>query len=139
VMRLVGRPEFIDEPWFKTGAGRARHADELDATVGGWIARHDRDEVMRAFEEAEAAVAPIYNVSDVVRDPQLQALNSIVTLPDEELGQVKMQNVMFRMLETPGLVRWPGRRLGQDNEAVYCGELGLSREHLAQLREQGVV
>ena len=41
VMRLVGRPELIDEPWFATGAGRAEHADELDEAVGGWIARHD--------------------------------------------------------------------------------------------------
>ena len=49
-----------------------------------------------------------------------------------------MQNVMVRMMGTPGRIRWPGRRLGQDNEAVY-GELGVSPERLAELREEGVV
>ncbi len=138
VMRLVGHPEYIEEPWFRTGGGRAQHADELDGAVADWIARHDRDEVIRRFEEAEAAVAPIYDVADVMNDPQYQALSSIITLPDEELGQVKMQNVLFRMLGTPGKVRWAGRKLGQDNEAVYA-QLGLTPERLAELREKGVV
>ncbi len=51
---------------------------------------------------------------------------------------MKMQNVLFRMLGTPGRIRWAGRRLGQDNEAVY-GELGVSPERLRELRERGVV
>ncbi|HUZ02177.1 MAG TPA: CoA transferase [Thermomicrobiaceae bacterium] len=138
VMRLVGRPDLIDQPWFRTGGERAEHADELDEVVGGWIARHDLDEVMRAFEEAEAAIAPIYDVADVMRDPQYAALDSIVGLPDEDLGQIRMQNVLFRMLGTPGRVRWAGRRLGQDNDAVY-GELGLSAEQVAELRTKGVI
>jgi crotonobetainyl-CoA:carnitine CoA-transferase CaiB-like acyl-CoA transferase len=137
VMRIVGRPEYVDEPWFKSGAERAKHADELDAAVGEWIARHDADEVIRVFDEAEAAVAPIYDVSDVMKDPQYQALQSIVELPDPELGHVKMQNVMFRMCGTPGAIRWPGRRLGEDNESVY-GELGISAAELAGLKELGV-
>ncbi len=138
VMRLVGHPELIDEPWFKTGAERAQHADELDAAVGGWIARHDLDEVVRVFEEAEAAVAPIYDVADVMRDPQYQALESIISLPDEDLGQVKMQNLLFRMTGTPGRIRWAGRRVGQDNDTVYA-ELGISPRRLAELKAKGVV
>ncbi len=138
VMRLVGRPEYIDEPWFRSGAERAQHADELDAAVGGWIGQHDLPEVIRAFEDAEAAVAPIYDVSDVMSDPQFQALQSIVSVPDEDFGQIKMQNVIFRMMGTPGKIRWPGRHVGQDNEAVY-GELGISRQRLAELKADGVV
>jgi crotonobetainyl-CoA:carnitine CoA-transferase CaiB-like acyl-CoA transferase len=138
VMRLVGHPEVIDEPWFKSGAERAQHADELDHYVGDWIAQRDADEVTRAFEEAQAAVAPIYDVRDVLQDPQYAALESIISVPDDELGQVKMQNVLFRMLGTPGKVRWPGRRLGQDNDEVYA-ELGVSAERLGELRAAGVV
>jgi crotonobetainyl-CoA:carnitine CoA-transferase CaiB-like acyl-CoA transferase len=138
VMRLVGRPELIEQPWFASGAERAKHADELDAAVGGWIACNSFDEVVRAFDDAEAAVAPVYDVSDVLKDPQYQALQSIIDLPDEDLGHVKMQNVLFRMLGTPGAVRWPGRRVGQDNEGVY-GEVGVSLERLADLRRKGAI
>jgi formyl-CoA transferase len=138
VMRLVGHPEVIEQPWFRGGSTRAEHADELDAMVGGWIGRHAQAEVVRAFEEAEAAVAPIYDVADVVEDPQYRALESIVSLPDDELGQVRLQNVLFRLTGTPGRIRWPGRRLGQDNAAVY-GELGIGPERVEALKARGVL
>lgn len=138
VMRLVGHPEVIAESWFGTGAGRAEHADELDAAVAAWVGERDRDEVLRAFEAADAAVAPVYDVADLMADPQVRALESIVDLPDEDLGLVKMQNVLFRMADTPGRIRWPGRRLGEDNDAVY-GELGLTAAEIDDLREKGVV
>ena len=85
-MHLVGHPEVIDEEWFAGGVTRAQHADELDAYVGDWIAERDFDEVVKAFEEAEAAVAPIYDVEDIFNDPQFQALDTRTTVDDPDLG-----------------------------------------------------
>ncbi|UCM87745.1 CaiB/BaiF CoA transferase family protein [Streptomyces marincola] len=136
VMRLVGRPEVIEEEWFATGAGRARHAAELDEAVGDWIARHDRAEVVAAFERAEAAIAPVYDIRDVLADEQYRALGSITEVPDEELGRVRMQNVLFRLSETPGAVRWAGRPHGSDTDAVLSG-LGLTDQEIAELRAEG--
>ncbi|MFD5733885.1 CaiB/BaiF CoA transferase family protein [Streptomyces sioyaensis] len=138
VMRLVGRPEVISEPWFATGAGRAEHADELDAPVADWIARHDRAEVMAAFEKAEAAVAPIYDIREVMTDPQYQALGSITEVPDDELGTVRMQNVLFRLSETPGAIRWAGRPHGADTDEVLTS-LGLTGPEIAGLRAAGAL
>ncbi|MGW2028163.1 CaiB/BaiF CoA transferase family protein [Streptomyces decoyicus] len=138
VMRLVGRPEVIDEPWFATGAGRARHADELDTAVAGWIARHDRAEVMAAFEKAEAAVAPLYDIREVMADPQYQALGSITEVPDDELGTLRMQNVLFRLSETPGAIRWAGRPHGADTDEVLAA-LGLTGPEIDGLRAAGAL
>jgi crotonobetainyl-CoA:carnitine CoA-transferase CaiB-like acyl-CoA transferase len=138
VMKLVGRPEFVDEPWFGSGAERAEHADELDAAVASWIARRDRDEVVEAFEQAQAAVAPIHDVRDVVADPQYAALNSIVTVPDDELGPLRMQNVLFRLSDTPGEIRHAGPALGQHTAEVLA-EYGVASDEVARLRERGVV
>ena len=138
VMRLVGRPEFIEEPWFQKGSERAKYADELDEAVGSWISERTTDEVVEAFEEANAAITPIYNIADIMQDPQYQALDSIITVDDSELGPIKMQNVLFRLSETPGEVKWSGPRLGEHNEEVY-GELGIDEERLEELAEKGVV
>ena len=138
VMRLVGRPEFIDEPWFQKGSERAKHADELDEAVGSWISERTTDEVVEAFEKANAAITPIYNIEDIMRDPQYQALDSIITVDDPELGPIKMQNVLFRLSETPGEVNWSGPRLGEHNEEVY-EELGVDEKRLKELAEKGVV
>lgn len=138
VMRLVGRPELIDEPWFATGADRARHADLLDAAVGDWIARRTRTEVLAAFEKAEAAVAPIQDVTDVMTDPQYQALDTITTVDDPELGALRMQNVLFRLSATPGTVRWAGRPHGADTATVLT-ELGLTPGEQSALRREGAL
>ncbi|MBQ0999949.1 CaiB/BaiF CoA transferase family protein [Streptomyces nigra] len=138
VMRLVGRPELIDEPWFATGVDRARHADVLDRAVGDWIARHTRADVLAAFEKAEAAVAPVQDIRDVMTDPQYAALDTVTTVDDPELGPLRMQNVLFRLSATPGTIRWAGRPHGADTDEVLTG-LGLSPADLAALREEGAL
>ncbi|WP_393084431.1 CaiB/BaiF CoA transferase family protein [Streptomyces sp. LN704] len=138
VMRLVGRPELIDEPWFASGADRALHADVLDEAVGAWIGRRDRSEVLEAFEKAEAAVAPIQDVTDVMEDAQYEALDTITTVADPELGPLRMQNVLFRLSSTPGSIRWAGRPHGADTDAVLT-ELGLSGTEITALRSEGAL
>ncbi|GGT23513.1 CaiB/BaiF CoA transferase family protein [Streptomyces purpureus] len=138
LMLLVGRPELIDEEWFATAAGRVAHADVLDEAVGSWIARHTRDEALAAFEKAEAAIAPVYDIRDVLADPQFQALDTITELPDPELGTIRMQNVLFRLSETPGAIRWPGRPHGADTADVLA-ELGLSPAEITSLATEGAL
>ncbi|MEV5428811.1 CoA transferase [Streptomyces sp. NPDC052701] len=138
VMRLVGRPELTDEPWFATGAGRARHADVLDEAVGTWIAAHPRGEVLAAFEKAEAAIAPVQDVRDVMADPQYQALDTVTTVDDPDLGPLRMQNVLFRLSATPGRIRWAGRPHGADTDEVLA-ELGLTPAEVAGLRAEGAL
>jgi crotonobetainyl-CoA:carnitine CoA-transferase CaiB-like acyl-CoA transferase len=138
VMRLVGHPEYIDEPWFQKGSERAKHADELDEAVGAWISDRTRDEVVEAFEEAGAAIAPIYDIEGIMNDPQYRALDSIITVEDPELGPIKMQNTLFRLSETPGDVRWSGPTIGEHNEEVY-GDLGIGKQELDELSGKGIL
>ena len=139
VMRLVGFPDLIEEPWFASGRERAKRADLLDKCVGDWIAQRDLEEVVEEFTAAQAAVAPVYDISQIMEDPQYRALDSIVEVDDPQLGRIRMQNLLFRMSETPGEVRWSGRPRGADNRQIYCEELGLSEEELADLARRGVV
>ncbi len=136
VLRLVGHPEVIDEPWFATGGGRAEHAELLDRFVSEWVAARTRDEVLEAFTEAGAAIAPVYDVADLLADPHVIARDTISTVDDEDLGPVRMQNVLFRMSATPGAIRFTGRPLGADTDAILGDELGFD---VADLRERGIV
>ncbi|MGH9357462.1 MAG: CaiB/BaiF CoA transferase family protein [Terriglobia bacterium] len=139
VMQLVGHPEVIQEGWFASAKERAQHGDELDQMVASWISAHALDEVVTAFEKAEAAVAPIYDIRQVMEDPQYKARGTITTIDDPDLGPMKMQDVMFRLSETPGRIRWAGRAKGQDNEEVYRELLGLDAARLKKLREEEVI
>lgn len=139
VMHLVGHPEVIGEPWFASGHTRAQHADELDSYVGDWIAERTREEVLAAFDEAGAAVAPVYDARDLAQDEHVRATGMLRTVDDEELGELLMHGVMWRMSRTPGDIRFTGRPLGADTDRILVEELGLDPEHVARLRDRRVV
>jgi crotonobetainyl-CoA:carnitine CoA-transferase CaiB-like acyl-CoA transferase len=139
VMRLVGRPDIVEQPWFASAGERSRNGDLLDDAVAKWIAARSLTEVTEEFERVGAALAPIYDVAQLMNDPHVKARETITTVDDEDLGPVKMQNLMFRMARTPGCIRFPGRRLGQDNDRFYRESLGLDPEHVAALQEKGVL
>jgi crotonobetainyl-CoA:carnitine CoA-transferase CaiB-like acyl-CoA transferase len=139
VLRLVGHPEVIEEPWFSSGTGRVAHVDLLDGYVADWVATRTRDEVMNAFVEAGAAIAPVYDARDIVEDPHIRATEMLIEVPDEDLGTVMMHNVMWRMSKTPGDIRFTGRALGANTDDILIGELDMDPETVTQLRAEGVI
>ena len=139
VMRLVDRPDIAEKPWFSSAGERSRRAELLDGAVGRWIAARDLAEVLAAFEAAGAAIAPVYDIEQLINDPHVQERQTITTVHDEDLGELKMQNLMFRLATTPGAIRFPGRTLGHDTEEVFAELLGLNADDVAKLRQAGVV
>ena len=139
VMRLVGHPEVIDEPWFQTGTGRAGHGDLLDEYVGSRIAERSQAEVLEAFTRVEAAIGPVCDISDLVVDEHLIARETFVRIPDEDFGDILLQNVVARLSSTPGEIGYAGRHLGADTDEILGGELGIASERLDALRARGVV
>ena len=137
VMHLVGRPDLAEADWFASGVERAAHL-EVDEAVAAWVADRTRDEVVDAFTAAEAAIAPVYDVAGLLEDPHVRAREVFVDVPHPVLGPVTQQNVLFRMSETPGGIRHPGRALGEDTDAVLA-ELGFAPEEIEELRARGTV
>jgi crotonobetainyl-CoA:carnitine CoA-transferase CaiB-like acyl-CoA transferase len=138
VMRLVGRGDVVSEPWFASAAGRVAHVEVLDGAVAAWIAARSFDEVVVAFEEAEAAVAPVYTAADLCHDPHVRSTEMLTEVVDEHFGSLLMGNVLFRMSETPGSIRFTGRELGADTDEVL-GEVGVDQSTIERLRGQGVL
>jgi crotonobetainyl-CoA:carnitine CoA-transferase CaiB-like acyl-CoA transferase len=139
VMELVGQPQVIDEPWFATGHTRAQHADLLDRYVGDWVAQRKLHEVLDEFATVGAAVAPIYDARDLSEDEHVRATRMLHTVPDDDLGEVLMHDVMWRMSETPGRIRFTGRPLGADTDAVLVDEIGIPASRIDELRRRHVV
>src|ERR1700691_4353550 len=139
VLRLVGHPEVISETWFGSGHGRAEHSDLLDGYVACWIGARSRAELIAEFEQADAAVAAVYNAEDIIADPHVRQTGMVTEVDDPDLGPMLMHNVLWRMSRTPGQIRFTGRPLGADTDAVLTGELGYDSRQVTALREQGVV
>ena len=139
VMHLVGRGEIADEPWFSQAGERVAHADLIDPPVAAWIRDRPYEQVCAAFQEAGAALAPVYDAEQLTNDPQVKDRDMITTIADEDLGPLKMQNLFFRMDKTQGSIRHGGRQLGQDTDTVLDELLGISGEKLDAMRAGGVL
>ena len=138
-VRLVGRPEIAERPWFANHAGRLRHQDELDEAIGEWIAARDAGEVVAAFSEAGAAIAPILDISGIVKDPQFVHNETITTVEDPVLGPVRMQNLVGRLSATPGGVQTTGPALGQHNSDILGDLIGYGEAEMRHMAEEGVI
>jgi crotonobetainyl-CoA:carnitine CoA-transferase CaiB-like acyl-CoA transferase len=112
VMALVGAG---DDERFTTFAGRVEHRAEVDALVAGWIGARPLDEVLAAFEAADAAIAPVLSMADIAGDPHYRARSAIT-----EVDGTPMQGLIARLSATPGAIRWAGRPLGADTDEVLA-------------------
>jgi crotonobetainyl-CoA:carnitine CoA-transferase CaiB-like acyl-CoA transferase len=135
----LGRPELADDPRFRTNADRLRHRAELDALIAAEVGARDADELRALFDRHEVGAAPIYSIADVFADPHFQARETIVAVPDEELGPLRIQTVVPRFSATPGGIDRAGPALGADNAEVYGEWLGLDAAALARLKAAGVI
>lgn len=110
VLELIG---VGDDPRFQTFSDRVEHRAELDAIVSGWIVARSSKDVLSSFEDAHAAIAPVYSMADVVSDPHIVEREAII-----EVDGIRMQAPIARMSKTPPHVRHAGRTLGADTSEV---------------------
>jgi crotonobetainyl-CoA:carnitine CoA-transferase CaiB-like acyl-CoA transferase len=139
VMRIIGRDDLIEQPWFSDHAGRLEHTEELDELIQAWVGTRTTEEVLAAFAEYEGAIAPIYSIADIFEDEHFADRGTITTIPHPQLGPLQMQNVIPRLTETPGRIDHPGAALGEHNADILGDELGLSAHELAELAAEGVI
>ena len=139
VFSAIGRPDMIDDPRFNTNQNRLQHRDEVDEIIGKWVREHTQEEALQIFREADAAVAPIYDSSQVVRDEHFIQRGSIVTVDDPELGKIRMQGIFPKIINQSGQIKWTGaHKIGAHTDEVLQ-ELGISREEIETLRKNSVI
>jgi crotonobetainyl-CoA:carnitine CoA-transferase CaiB-like acyl-CoA transferase len=135
----MGQPELADHPDYRDHEARGRHMGQLDDLIAAWTAQLSAEEVVRRLEAAGVPASKMYSARDMMADPHFAARGNIVTLPHPTLGDFPMQGVVPKLSATPGSVRTLGPELGQHNQEVYGGVLGLSAERLSELEAAGVI
>lgn len=138
LFRAMGRADLIDDPRFRGNADRVRHAGELDAIIGAFIAERTQAENVAFFEEAEVTIGPIYDIAQILDDPHVVERELVADYPDPEMGAFPMHHVVPRLGGTPGSIRTPAPRLGEHSRTLL-GELGLDDAAYAELLASGVV
>jgi crotonobetainyl-CoA:carnitine CoA-transferase CaiB-like acyl-CoA transferase len=137
--KAVEREDMIDDPRYKENTDRLERSDEVNGAVGAWIERRTLAQVVERFEENEVAFSTIFDAETMFNDAQYRARESLVRVPDSDLGEAVVQNVTPRFSKTPGSIDWLGPKMGAHNEEIYGGELGYSAEKLQQLKAARII
>jgi crotonobetainyl-CoA:carnitine CoA-transferase CaiB-like acyl-CoA transferase len=137
--RAIGREDLLADPRFGSLAARAQHGDAINAIVGEWCSAHTAAEIESVMLAAEVPVTRAFSIADIAADPHYAARADIVTVDDPTIGPVQQPAVYPRLSATPGRIQRGAPKLGEHNDEVYGGLLGLSREQIDDLRAQGVI
>ena len=137
--KAVGHPEWAEDERFATHHARGENMEELDAMISAWTRERSVEEVIDVLAEAGVPTGKVFTAEDMLKDQHYAARENVVTVEDPEIGAFPMQNVVPRLSETPGEVRWTGPTLGQHNDEVYGGLLKLNEDERAGLRERRIV
>jgi formyl-CoA transferase len=135
----MGRPDLGDDPRYATHVARGQHQQELDDLISAWTAQQGSQELEQRLNDHAVPNGRAYTAADMLSDPHYAAREAIVRLAHPLLGEIPMQNVVPKLSETPGVLRWVGPELGEHTEQVLVELLGRSPEEVEELRRTGVV
>ncbi len=137
LLETIGHGHMLDDPRYASNSARLAHIEDVDKVVGAFIRARSLDENMAIFEAAGATVGPVYDAAQVLEDPYVAERESLVEVPDAELGALPMHNIVPRWSDTPGAFRRPAPHLGQHNDEIVREVLGEAA--LRRMRETGAL
>ena len=133
ICRTLGIPDLVNDPRFADNRLRIRNVDALDEAIQHAVGQFNLADLLQRSADNQSTMSPVNDVAQIFADPHIQSRENICSVFDDELDtHVRMQNVVGKLSETPGVVRHPGPRLGQSNKEILVDRLGYTREDLAR-------
>jgi formyl-CoA transferase len=139
LMGLIGRDDLADDPRLRHNDGRSAHAETIDAAVEAWTCTRSQAQVCEAMMAAEIPCGPIMSAADIAADPHVAERGMLPAMELPDGSRVRMPGVVPRLSRTPGGFDRAGPELGQHNEEIYGGLLGLSDAECRRLVAKGVI
>ncbi len=140
-LEAIQREDCLGDPRFRNPEDRVEHMDEVEAIVTEWSRKRSMEEALGVLRKRNIPCDPVLEVKEVLEDPQLKARGMIQELEhplNPKTGAITA-GFPIRFSERPVEEIAPAPLLGQNNEEIYAGLLGLSREELETLREERVI
>jgi formyl-CoA transferase len=138
LFNVIGRPDMITDTRFATNSSRLANVDECERPIAEFIEGHDYVDVMAVFKQADVTVAPVYEVDQVLDDPHVVERETLIDVPDADLGMLAMHNVVPRLSSTPGAIRSHAPLHGEHSIDVLTA-LGFDGSAIEDLVNAGVV
>ena len=139
LLAIAGREDLRDDPRLSTVYERSRHAGEANAVVAAWVAGLTKDEAEAVGRAKKIPIAAVRDVQEMMNDPHMHSRGMLEWVDHPELGRVVLPTTPLRLHGAEVAPTRPSPRIGEHNEEVYGGWLGLSAAELDALRAEGAI
>ena len=139
LMTACGRADLAEHLEMQNNAGRVAHEAEIDKAITDWTLQHDYETLYQTLLDAQVPAGPVYSIADIVEDKQYNARGIFETVEIEAGDTVKIPAVLPKLSETPGGTDWIGPKLGEHNDEIYRGFLGMSDGEIEDLKTQEII
>jgi len=138
LVSVMGQPKWATDAKFATLGGRLLHQEELDQGIQSWAQNLEKYELMELCQGSSVPAMPVQSTGNRVDDdPQLRHREIYQEMVHPVIGQWKFQNAPFKLSETPAINYHAAPMIGQHNQEVFEGMLGLSHEEFVAGYEDG--
>jgi crotonobetainyl-CoA:carnitine CoA-transferase CaiB-like acyl-CoA transferase len=139
LVEFMGNPEWASEELFRDRLSRAQNMDALKALMTEWLAGWKVQDLYRAAQEHRVPFAPINTMRSLYESEHLRERDFFVETDQPNLGKLRLPGMPSKYGNSHWAILRPAPSLGEHNEEVFCGELGVARERLSELHQAGVV
>jgi crotonobetainyl-CoA:carnitine CoA-transferase CaiB-like acyl-CoA transferase len=140
LLEIMGNPSWVNEPRYRDRRQiTEQHPQEVDARMAPWLMARDKATIFAATQAQRIPAGPVNTVKDIVENAHLGARQHFVTVEREDIGPLTYPGAPYRLSQTPWAIRRPAPQLGEHNEEIYGGRLGVSREELRLLGRTGII
>lgn len=133
----MGQPGLASDVRFENHTTRGVHQAELDGLIAQWTSGFPREKLLEMLHAQGIPAGQVYTAADMLTDPHFRAREAIVTVGHPEFGDLAMQGVFPKLSETPGGIHHLGPELGQHNEEILAGLLGVTADEMRLLDQEG--
>lgn len=140
LLEVMGNPPWIDDPRYRDRRQiTEQYPQEVDALMAPWLKSRDKATIVAETQGQRIPVGPVNTMKDVAEDAHLHARQYFVTVERHDMGPLTYPCAPYRLSQTPWAIRCPAPRLGEQNEEIYGGRLGVSRAELVFLGQTGII
>jgi CoA:oxalate CoA-transferase len=139
VLKAMDREDLIGEQRYATRENRTKNMNEVDGLVQGWCEGKTVEEAIAILKKFQVPCSHLPTFDQVASDQQLRDRDMIVEVDQPISGKVKLIGSVYKMSKTPGDRKKIISSVGEHNEEIYCGLLGIDEQEIRKLKEEKVI
>jgi crotonobetainyl-CoA:carnitine CoA-transferase CaiB-like acyl-CoA transferase len=139
-LELLGYQDWMQDPRYRDRRAMSdQYPEEAESLIAPWFMQRTGEEILQACLEHRIPCVPVKTFDEVIQDPQLNCRDYFREVDHPGCGNYRYPGSPYRLSQSPCKIIRPAPALGQHNEEILCGELGLGSEDMKKLARSGAI